>query len=59
VWRSKVVDFTQQTTEAEKALAHGLWAYYNINLPDTPRRVAMAVNYILNERGYEINERIR
>ena len=56
---SKALDFTQQTTEAEQALAHGLWAHYNINLPDTPKRVAMAINHILNEKGYEINERIR
>jgi hypothetical protein len=53
-WRSKALDFTQQTTEAEKALAHGLWAAYNINLPDTPKRVAMAVNHILTEKGYYI-----
>ena len=52
--RSKALDFTAQTTEAERALAHGLWAYYNINLPDTPKRVAMAVNYILTEKGYYI-----
>ena len=52
--RSKALDFTQQTTEAEKALAHGLWAAYNINLPDTPRRVAMTVSHILREKGYEI-----
>ena len=58
-WRSKALDFTQQTTEAEKALAHGLWVAYNINLPDTPRRVAMTVSHILREKGYEINERIR
>lgn len=51
---SKALDFTQQTTEAEQALAHGLWAYYNINLPDTPKRVAMAVNHILREKGYYI-----
>jgi hypothetical protein len=55
--RSRVVDFTVQTTEAEKALAHGLWAAYNINLPDTPRRVAMTISHILREKGYEINER--
>lgn len=56
VWRSKALDFTQQTTEAEQALAHGLWAYYNINLPDTPKRVAMAVNNILTEKGYYIGK---
>ena len=56
VSRSKDLDFTQQTTEAEKALAHGLWAYYNINLPDTPRRVAMAVNHILEKKGYYIGK---
>ena len=55
-WRSRALDFTQQTTEAEKALAHGLWAAYNINLPDTPRRVAMTVSHILREKGYEIHE---
>jgi hypothetical protein len=49
------VDFTLQTTETEKALAHGLWAVYNINLPDTPRRVAMTISQILKEKGYEIN----
>jgi len=54
--RSKGLDFTAQTTEAEKALAHGLWAAYNTNLPDTPRRVAMTVSYILREKGYEIHE---
>ena len=54
---SKALDFTQPTTEAEKALAHGLWAAYNINLPDTPRRMAMTVSHILREKGYEINER--
>lgn len=55
-WRSKALDFTQQTTEAEKALAHGLWAAYNINLPDTPRRVAMTVSHILEQKGYEIGK---
>jgi hypothetical protein len=52
---SRVLDFTQPTTEAEKALAHGLWAAYNINLPDTPRRVAITVSHILKEKGYQIN----
>ena len=55
--RSRAVDFTAQTTEAEKALAHGLWAAYNINLPDTPKRVAMTISHILREKGYKINER--
>ena len=55
VSNSRALDFTQPISEAEKALAHGLWAYYNINLPDTPKRVAMAVNHILREKGYEIN----
>jgi hypothetical protein len=54
---SKAMDFTQPTTEAEKALAHGLWAVYNINLPDTPRRVAVTISHILREKGYEIHER--
>jgi hypothetical protein len=53
---SKALDFTQPTTEAEKALAHGLWAAYNINLPDTPKRVAMTVAHILEQKGYEIGK---
>ena len=56
LWRSREVDFTVQTTEAEMALAYGLWDYYNLNLPDTPRRVAMVVSHILNEKGYSIYE---
>ena len=53
---SRVVDFTAQTTEAEKVLAYGLWDCYNINLPDTPRRMAMVINQILEKKGYYIGK---
>jgi hypothetical protein len=53
---SKVLDFTRQTTEAEKELAYGLWQAYGLNLPDTPRRVAMTVSHILAQEGYKIGK---
>ena len=42
------------TKEITAMLARGLWKYFEMELPDTPMRVAKATMHILTEAGYTI-----
>lgn len=54
MFTSKVQDFTQPISDAEKTLAYGLWSYYETDMPDTPIRVARVMLYVLNKNGFEV-----
>ena len=54
---SRDLDFTQPISKLQTDLAYGLWYYYSLDLPDTPQRVAKVVLHILEQKGYDINER--
>ena len=53
---SKVQDSTQPISEVQTAIAYGLWHYYQLDLPDTPQRVARVILHVLEKKGYTINE---